>query len=57
MNPKLTLTGGIRWDLPGGMLEKHDVNTVLLPNVASPLGTIQNPVTGQAQQLKGDLTL
>jgi hypothetical protein len=57
MNPRLTLTGGVRWDLPGGVLEKHDINTVLLPNVASPLGTIQNPVTGQAQQLKGDLSL
>ena len=57
MNPKLTLTGGVRWDLPGGVLEKHDVNTVLLPNVASPIGTIQNPVTGQSQQLKGDLVL
>ena len=57
MNPKLTLTGGVRWDLPGGVLEKHDVNTVLLPNVASPVGTILNPVTGQSQQLKGDLAL
>src|SRR5665213_3400875 len=57
VNPKLTLTGGVRWDLPGGVLEKHDVNTVLLPNVASPLGTIQNPATGQSQQLKGDLVL
>ena len=57
MNPRLTLTGGIRWDLPGGVLEKHDVNTVLLPNIASPLGTIQNPATGESQQLKGDLAL
>ncbi len=57
VNPKLTLTGGIRWDLPGGVLEKHDVNTVLLPNIASPLGTIQNTATGQSQQLKGDLAL
>lgn len=57
MKPWLTLTGGVRWDLPGGVLEKHDVNTVLLPNIASPLGTIQNPVTGQSQQLKGDLAL
>ena len=57
MNPKLTLTGGVRWDLPGGVIEKHDVNTVLLPNVASPLGSIQNPATGATQQLKGNLAL
>jgi hypothetical protein len=57
MNPRLTLTGGVRWDLPGGVLEKHDVNTVLLPNVASPLGTIQNPATAGSQTLKGDLAL
>jgi hypothetical protein len=57
MNSRLTLTGGVRWDLPGGVLEKHDVNTVLLPNIASPLGSILNPVTGASQQLTGDLVL
>jgi hypothetical protein len=56
-NPKLTLTGGIRWDLPGGLLEKHDVNTILLPNIASPLGTINNPATGSSQTLTGNLAL
>jgi hypothetical protein len=57
VNRSLTLTGGVRWDLPGAILEKHDVNTVLLPNVASPLGTIQNPATGSAQTLIGNLAL
>jgi hypothetical protein len=57
MNSRVTLTGGIRWDLPGAILEKHDVNTVFLPGVASPLGTINNPVTGQSQALKGNLAL
>jgi len=57
MNSRLTLTGGIRWDLPGGVLEKHDVNTVLLPNIPSPLGSITNPATGSVQALKGDLAL
>jgi hypothetical protein len=54
---RLTLTGGLRWDLPGAILEKHDVNTVLLLNAASPLGTILNPATGASQQLKGNLAL
>ena len=57
LSPKLTITGGVRWDLPGGILEKHDVNTVFLPNIPSPLGSINNPVTGQSQQLMGNLVL
>jgi hypothetical protein len=56
-SPRLTITGGVRWDLPGAVSEKHDVNTVLLPNIASPLGSIQNPATGATQQLKGNLAL
>lgn len=57
VTPRLTLNGGIRWDLPGGILEKHNVNTVLLPNAPSPLGTIQNPATGTSEQLTGNLAL
>jgi len=56
-NRSLTITGGLRWDLPGAILEKHDVNTVLLPNVPSPLGSIINPATGASQQLVGNLAL
>jgi hypothetical protein len=56
-NRKLTITAGLRWDLPGAILEKHDVNTVLLPNAPSPLGTIQNPATGASQTLMGNLAL
>ena len=33
---KLTLNLGLRWELPGGMFEKHDHNTVLLPNTTDP---------------------
>ncbi len=57
MTPRLTLIGGVRWDLPGAILEKHDVNTVFLPNIDSPLGSILNPATGAEQQLKGNLAL
>jgi len=56
-NSRLTFTGGVRWDMPGGILEKHDVNTVFLPKVASPLGSIVNPATGATQQLVGNLAL
>lgn len=55
--PKLTIHVGVRWDLPGGFSEKNDLDTVLQPNIASPLGSILNPVTGANQALTGNLVL
>ena len=55
--PKLTINAGVRWDMPRGIAEKHDLNTMLLPNTASPLGSIQNPATGANQTLRGNLAL
>jgi len=55
--PKLTINAGVRWDIPGGFAEKHDLNTMLLPDTPSPLGSIVNPVTGSAQALRGNLVL
>jgi hypothetical protein len=54
---RLTVNAGVRWDLPRGFLEKHDLNTMLLPNVASPLGSILNPAIGTSQALRGNLVL
>lgn len=54
---RLTLNGGVRWDLPGAILEKHNVNTVLQLNVPSPEGTINNPQTGSPVALMGNLAL
>jgi hypothetical protein len=56
-NSRLTLTGGVRWELPGALSEKHDLNTVFLPALPSPLGSIQNPATSASQALTGNLTL
>ena len=56
-NSRLTLTGGVRWEIPGAVSEKKDLNTVFLPNIASPLGTILNPATGSTQALHGNLAL
>ena len=53
----LTLTAGLRWELPGGFEEKHNLDSVFLPNIASPEGTILNPATGTSQTLKGNLEL
>jgi hypothetical protein len=37
VNRKLTLSLGVRWELPGGMEEKKDRTTVLLPNTVDPV--------------------
>ena len=34
---KLTLTAGVRYELPGSLYEKNDQNAVLLPQLANPL--------------------
>ncbi len=54
---KLTVTAGLRWDQPSVFSEANNNDTVFLPNQASPLGSILNPVTGQTQQLIGNVAL
>ncbi len=54
---KLTITAGLRWDQPSTFSEASNNDTVFRPNQASPLGSILNPVTGQTQQLMGNVAL
>ncbi len=54
---KLTITAGLRWDQPSVFSEASNNDTVFLPNQASPLGSFFNPVTGQTQQLLGNVAL
>jgi len=54
---KLTVTAGLRWDQPSVFSEAKNNDTVFLPNQPSPLGSILNPVTGQTQQLMGNVAL
>ena len=54
---KLTVTAGLRWDQPSVFSEAKNNDTVFLPNQSSPLGSILNPVTGQTQQLMGNVAL
>jgi len=54
---KLTITAGLRWDQPSVFAEQDDYDTVFLPDQASPLGSFLNPVTGQTQQLMGNVAL
>ncbi len=37
LSPKLTLTTGVRYELPGSFFEKHDNNAVIIPGQANPL--------------------
>lgn len=50
-SPRLTFDLGLRWELPGSEGEKHDNDTVFLPDATDPLST----VTGL--NLKGQLGL
>jgi len=54
---KLTITAGLRWDQPSVFSEANNNDTVFLPKQASPLGSFLNPVTGQTQQLMGNVAL
>jgi outer membrane receptor protein involved in Fe transport len=54
---KLTVTAGLRWDQPSTFSEAKNNDTVFLPNQASPLGSFLNPVTGQTQQIMGNVAL
>jgi hypothetical protein len=36
VNRKLTINAGLRWELPGGVGERHDRGTVLLPDLINP---------------------
>ena len=37
VSPKLILTAGVRYEIPGGFTEKRDRNAVLLPQLTNPL--------------------
>lgn len=54
---KLTVTAGLRWDQPGVYSEANNNDTVFRPNQPSPLGSFLNPVTGQKQQLMGNVAI
>ena len=54
---RLTVTAGLRYELPGGFLEKHDSNAVLLPQLANPLVLVNTPTYPSRSDLKGHHTL
>ena len=52
ITPQLTLTAGLRYELPGGFTEKHDSNAVLLPQLANPLVLVNTSAYPSRSDLK-----
>jgi outer membrane receptor protein involved in Fe transport len=53
---RLTATLGVRWDQPSVYSEANNRDTVFLPDVSTPIGSVSNyanPVTGSSQNTKG----
>ena len=57
MTPRLTITAGLRYELPGGFTEKHDKETVLLPQLANPLVLVNSAAYPSRSDLQTHLTL
>ncbi len=54
---RLTITAGLRYELPGGFTEKHDRNTVLLPQLANPLVLVNSSAYPSRSDVNSHLTL
>jgi hypothetical protein len=57
VNNKLTLNLGGRWEQPGAYSEVNNLDTVLLPNLATTLPNYTNPVSGTSMPTVGGLAL
>ncbi len=57
ISPKLTLTAGLRYELPGGYVEKNDNNSVLLPQLPNPLVLVNTPAYPSRSDLQTHLML
>jgi hypothetical protein len=58
LSSRITVTAGLRWDIPTFWKERHDSLNVLLPNSPSPLASsFVDPVTGAQISLRGEMAL
>lgn len=57
VSDKLTLNLGIRWEQPGSYSEVNNLDTVLLPGLATTLPNFTNPATGASSPTVGGLAL
>ena len=53
----LTLTAGLRYELPGGFTEKHNNNAVILPQLANPLVLVNTSAYPSRSDLESHLSL
>jgi hypothetical protein len=56
---KLTVTAGLRWDQPGAYSEENDLNTILQPNAALTIGSLNSFTDpgGNVRSLTGQMAL
>jgi len=58
LSSRITVTAGLRWDIPTFWKERHDSLNVLLPNSSSPLApSFADPVTAAQIALRGEMAL
>ncbi len=57
LSPRLTITAGVRYELPGGFIEKHDNNAVIVPALANPLTLVNSTAYASRSDLQSHLTL
>ena len=57
ITPKLTLTAGVRYEIPGSFYVKNDNNAVLLPQLTNPLVLVKSTVYSGRGDLQSHLTL
>jgi hypothetical protein len=53
LSARLTVTAGVRYELPGSFFEKHDNNAVLLPQLANPLVLVKSAAYPGRGDLQG----
>ena len=57
VSPRLTITAGLRYELPRGNTNKQDRNTVLLPQLSNPLVLVNTPAYPGRADLQPHLSL
>ncbi len=57
VSPRLTITAGLRYELPRGNSNKQDRNTVLLPQLSNPLVLVNTPAYPSRVDLQSHLSL
>lgn len=54
---RLTMTFGVRWEMPGGFTEKRNFNAILLPQLANPLQLVASSAYPSRSDLEPHRTL